>query len=273
MNFTEKTLVVSGCSFTSGGGLDNPNYWDFLFPDINKKDYLLDDYPNQSFYNEIVDKNNYVYFLSEVARFREYYNLSAGGAGIFSTMQRLYRFIKENPHKDMFIIYQPPAYNRIETIVNGYFSSLWNLNYNSKLFNLFYENFYDDVFYFYKSILEIDNFIEFCKSKKINYMILDWSNIYNKNSEFFMEQIKKYYEGRETTYSDYHGWFTNQYEMNYYDFYKIISSWELLNVNWFTSQTDYLISKDGILLDSHLSPYGAKKLAEFIFENIKPKLI
>ena len=104
MNFSDKSLVVSGCSFTSGGGLDNPDWWNFLFPDINKEEYISDGYPNESFYHEIVDKNNYVYFLSEVAGFKDYYNLSEGSAGVYSTIQRLYRFIKENPKKDMFVI-------------------------------------------------------------------------------------------------------------------------------------------------------------------------
>ena len=180
MNFSDKSLVVSGCSFTSGGGLDNPNYWDFLFPNINKEDYLLNDYPIQPFYDEIVDKNNYVYFLSEVAGFKEYYNLSEGAAGVYSTIQRLYRFIKDNPKKDMFVIYQPPAYNRVEMVVNGKFKSLWTLKDSDKMkFHLFYKNFYDDIFYFYKSILEIDNLTQLCKSKNIDYLILDWDGFYD----------------------------------------------------------------------------------------------
>ena len=76
----------------------------------------------EEFYHQIVDKNNYVYFLSK-GKFKEYFNLSEGGQGIYSTLQRLFRFIKENKDKNMFIIYQPPAYNRIEGVVNGNFKS------------------------------------------------------------------------------------------------------------------------------------------------------
>ena len=41
MNFSDKSLVVSGCSFSAGGGLDNPDFWETLFPNINKNDYLF----------------------------------------------------------------------------------------------------------------------------------------------------------------------------------------------------------------------------------------
>ena len=281
MNFSDKSLVVSGCSFTSGGGLDNPNYWDFLFPNINKEDYLLNDYPIQPFYDEIVDKNNYVYFLSEVAGFKEYYNLSEGAAGVYSTIQRLYRFIKDNPKKDMFVIYQPPAYNRVEMVVNGKFKSLWTLKDTDKMkFHLFYKNFYDDIFYFYKSILEIDNLTQLCKSKNIDYLILDWDGFYDLNGEFFIEKIAEYKNGKNKNYSDHIGWFSNKYEMWEYDFKTIVSEWKYLNLKEFwiedapfgkDNSIKYKISKDKKILDGHLSPFGAKKLSEFIFRKINPK--
>ena len=45
----------------------------------------------------------------------------------------------------MFIIYQPPAYNRIEGVVNGNFKSFWTLkDSDEKLFDKYYKNFYDD---------------------------------------------------------------------------------------------------------------------------------
>ena len=273
MNFSDKSLVVSGCSFSAGGGLDNPDFWETLFPNINKNDYLNEKgYPTEEFYHQIVDKNNYAYFLSEVAGFKEYYNLSEGSAGVYSTIQRLYRFIKENPKKDMFVIYQPPAYNRVETVVNGQFKSVWTLKDNDeKLFDLFYKNFYDDIFYFYKSILEIDNLVQLCKSKNIDYMILDWNGVYDIHSEFFIQKLKEYKEGRNKIYTDHMGWFSNKYEMWSYNLRKMVLDWNPLDIKnfWLKTDVNLKITKNGKIVDHHLSPNGAKKLGKFLLQKIK----
>ena len=65
-----------------------------------------------------------------------------------------------------------------------------------------------------------------------------------------------------------------------YDFNTIVSEWKSLNLKEFwikdapfgkDNQIKYKISKDKKILDAHLSPFGAKKLSEFILEKINPK--
>ena len=276
MNFSDKSLVVSGCSFSSGGGLDNPDFWETLFPNINKNDYLdVAGYPTEEFYHQIVDKNNYVYFLSKAGKFKEYFNLSEGGAGIYSTLQRLFRFIKENKDKNMFIIYQPPAYNRIEGVVNGNFKSFWGLkDSDEKLFDKYYKNFYDDIFHFYKSILEIDKLNELCKAKDIKFFLLDWNGVYDIESQYFKQKCVEYKQNRNTIYTDHVGWFSHKYEMWSYNFRKIVSDWKVINIKdfWQTNELDCKIKIDGKIVDHHLSPNGAKKLGKFLYEKINPKI-
>ena len=147
-------------------------------------------------------------------------------------------------------------------------------------FHLFYKNFYDDIFYFYKSILEIDNLTQLCKSKNIDYLILDWDGFYDLTGEFFIEKIAEYKNGKNKIHSDHIGWFSNKYEMWEYDFKTIVSEWKYLNLKEFwiedapfgkDNSIKYKISKDKKILDGHLSPFGAKKLSEFIFKKINPK--
>ena len=65
-----------------------------------------------------------------------------------------------------------------------------------------------------------------------------------------------------------------------YDFKTIVSEWKYLNLKEFwiedapfgkDNSIKYKISKDKKILVGHLSPFGAKKLSEFIFRKINPK--
>ena len=59
---------------------------------------------------------------------------------------------------------------------------------DEKLFDKYYKNFYDDIFHFYKSILEIDKLNEFIR-KKHKVFLLDWNGVYDIESAIFQTKM------------------------------------------------------------------------------------
>jgi len=283
MNFSEKTLVVSGCSHTAGGGMDVVKYWDKIFSEeevSHFKDFYVNDdgIVTIDFFNNVLFKKVWPYFLHKKLKTKEYYNLAKGGGGWWSALQKLYRFIHErvDDPKNTIIIYQITEVGRIE-LVNTFptgeqwFGSqmmLQGMEGADNLFEMFYKHFYDDGFFYYKLIMDLFNFQKYCESLGIEVYFLDW-NAQIQNEEIGVKLTKQHKDGRSPI-MDFVGFYTQMHGIEKPDLQKYTSELNVICCRdfWesFTDETEIKISNGKEVIDHHLNPIGSKSMSNYIFE-------
>ena len=273
MSFLEKTLVVSGCSHTAGGGIDAPQHWDNVFSKEDssylKSIYLDDDKLSYDFFSDVLFKKVWPYHLHKKLKTKELYNLAKGGGGNWSALQRLYRFIHEkiDDPKNTIIIYQITDISRVElvnTLSDGtqWFGSQMQLSeYDNKLFETFYKHFYNDGFFYYKLIMDLFNFQKYCELLGIEVYFLDW----DKQVKYLGPKLIKEYDDEV-----YWGFYTKMHGIDKVDLKKYISQLDILCTDEFWSQypneIELKINDGRRIVDHHLNLKGSKLMANYIFE-------
>lgn len=277
MSFSEKTLVVSGCSHTAGGGIDAPQHWDNVFSKEEssylRSVYLDGDELSYNFFSDVLFKKVWPYHLHKKLKTKELYNLAKGGGGNWSALQRLYRFIHEqiDDPKNTIIIYQITDISRVEllnTFSDGeqWFGSQMQLSeYDNKLFETFYKHFYNDAFSYYKLIMDLFNFKKYCESLGIEVYFLDW----DKQVRYLGPKLTKEYKNNSTI-NDYWGFYTEMHGIYKVDLKKYTSQLDIICTNEFWNQyvdeMEIKINDGKRIVDHHLNLKGSKLMANFIFE-------
>ena len=123
-----KYLVTSGCSYTAGGGFNNPNIFQLEFPTESIESYIKVD--GDISWNDINFKNFlkptlWPSILGKLSNYTDSFNISAGGKGIYTSINTIYHFIFDwqlqgKDVTELEIIYQIPSYNRVEIYINVY---------------------------------------------------------------------------------------------------------------------------------------------------------
>jgi hypothetical protein len=269
-----KTLVASGCSFTMGGGLDNPDYHRFFESNAVSENGIWEENAGKNG-KKFCYKNNYPYFLSKLLKVDKYHNFSIGGGGLYRTIQSIFTFLRaynDDPN-DLQIIYQIPSVNRVEVAKNHIdyvlFESI-NCRENDLFLKQWMKYFYNLETHWLNTLLELDKLNELCKARNIPLMLIDWNCEFSDNgpkptfiSKLLTEQAHNYY-------SLYRQICKSAFENS------LIKMNEIINDLPFVDCRDILMDNsnkihrivDGNVevIDHHLDPNGAKLLANYIFE-------
>ena len=121
-----KYLLTSGCSYTAGGGFNNPTIFELEFPTESIQSYAKyhDElsWMDEKFKNLIRPKL-WPSILGKLSNYTDSFNVSAGGKGIYTSINTIYHFIfdwqlKGKDVTELEIIYQIPSYNRVEIYIN-----------------------------------------------------------------------------------------------------------------------------------------------------------
>ena len=284
MNFSEKTLLVSGCSFTAGGGLQREDIFEYNFPShIGDKEKYFEGGGGQSIFTELIYNSVWGYHLHKKLNTKNYYNLAKCGSGQFSSLHRLYRFIYERIDctEDTIIVYQIPAHNRVENVVTisddeKFFTSQWGLDqWDTKLHKIFFKHLYDDAFYFYKMIMDCYNFKTFCESVGIELIFLDWMSFFERGCQDF-ENFLSMYSKDSGIYTEYEGQYTDMYDFKQVDINHYIGELKtnLITLHGLrTTNNGYIKDEElfctddfGNIVDYHAGVNGHKLIANQLFE-------
>lgn len=274
-----KTLVVSGCSFTMGGGLDNPNYHKYFESDAIYPHTSPSRWKEKAGRNgkKFCYKNNYAYYLSKLLHIppENYKNFSIGGGGIYRTIQHIHTFLrtyKDNP-SEIQIIYQIPAVNRVEVPKNYIdfiqFESINIKGEDNIHFKQWMKYFYNLETHWLNTLLELDKLNELCKIRNIPLILIDW------NEEFGPSQttsqlgglLNKQPNGYDSIFRQ---MCKSTFDSSQIAIKKIISELPFFNVNEIITnpknKIHTIVDGNVEIIDHHLDPNGAKLLGNYIFE-------
>ena len=172
-------LVGNGCSFTEGGGLNNPKIFEFYTKERqvgNNNDIFM-------------QENNWVVYLGNKMKL-PYYNLSVSASSNDYVIERAYDFCKDNLGKSILIINQLTIPERLSIVKNKK-----RITYNGAgkvIDETFYPNLDDDIDVYYKSFIsevfdyesywkdlsmKIDLFDSWCEEKLIKNYWMSWEPI------------------------------------------------------------------------------------------------
>lgn len=295
-----KTLAVSGCSFTMGGGLDNPNYHKLFESNALNED-------GKTWNTKISGRdgrkfsyhNNYPYYLSKLLKVDKFYNFAIGGGGLFRTTQSLYTFLKKydgNP-SELQIIYQIPSSNRMEIPQNwedstkggGFgnaggsaviFKSIMNNQTSCEHLKMWVKYFQNSATEWLRTLIELDKLNEMCKLRGIDLILIDWMKEFTSQRGYKRSMISELMQVQEQYLR------LKQHERLDFGvktlYRQICDNWfdeSLIDLNPklpFLDVTE-IIDEDSNkihkvingkveVVDHHLDPNGAKLLGNYIFE-------
>ena len=289
-----KNLVVSGCSFTMGGGLDNPEFHKYF------ESHALDStgtwLPSAGKDGRIFCyENNWGYFLHKLLKIerKNYKNFAVGGGGVFRSMQSIFTFLRTydgNP-SELQIIYQIPGVNRVELPVNYYgegactrLESVINSRPEEKHLQNWVKYFQNTPVEWLRTLVELDKLNMICKARGIPLFFIDWTLEYERlMKQSMMSELAKHQppinNGSTNIYSLYRQICHSSNDKSLIDVDSIISDLDLIEVHEIHQNPKnkihrvidgYEIDKFGNrktieVLDHHLSPKGAKNMAIEIF--------
>lgn len=172
-------LVGNGCSFTEGGGLNNPKIFEFY----SKERQVGNN-------NEIfMQENNWVKYLGNKIKL-PWYNLSVSASSNDYIIERAYDFCKDNLGKSILIINQLTIPERLSIVKNKK-----RITYNGAgkvIDETFYPNLDDDIDVYYKSFIsevfdyesywkdlsmKMDLFDSWCEERLIDNYWVSWERI------------------------------------------------------------------------------------------------
>ena len=169
-------LIGNGCSFTEGGGLNNPQIFEFL---TNKKQWGNN-------HKIFMQQNNWVAYLGEKLDL-PWVNLSKSASSDDYIIQRSYDFCNKNLDKKILLINQlsikerlffekdgkPHSYHGGGKNVDG----VWFGKLDSEIDN-YYKSYITEVFdndYYYKTLqMKMDLFDAWCEDRLIDNYWITW---------------------------------------------------------------------------------------------------
>lgn len=287
-----KSLVVSGCSFTMGGGLDNPNYHKYFESDVvyhNVQDGCYEwNQKAGTFGQHFLAKNNWGYHLHKLLKIpsENYKNFAIGGGGLFRTIQSMFSFLRnyEGNPSELQMIYQIPSAHRIELtqIHSGYnvFQSIMiEDGVNEEHRKAWIKYFQNDGVDWLRLLLELDKLNEICKLKGVPLILIDWNSEFGINTvrERIDELVQINTKPEHWPIQNYHirknlyKQITNRiYDNSEIDIKNIISDLPFFDVVDIIgnpkNKIHTIVNRNVEIIDHHLDPNGAKLLGNYIFE-------
>jgi len=276
-----KSLVVSGCSFTMGGGLDNPNYHKYFESDAvyhNVQDGCYEwNQKAGTFGQHFLAKNNWGYHLHKLLKIpsENYKNFAIGGGGLFRTIQSMFTFLRnyEGNPSELQMIYQIPSIHRMELTQVHYefnkFQSVMMGDEESKEHKkAWVKYFQNDGTDWLRTLLELDKLTQMCKLKGISLLLLDWTNEFELSRN--QEMINDLLTIKNKDYNHLYRQITNRiYDNSEIDLYNIISDLNFLDIKEIVTvkknHIHTIVDDEVVVIDSHLDPNGAKLLGNYIF--------
>lgn len=191
MNFSDKILITSGCSFSGGGNFNNYHMLKRELPSISEKFVNKIDGNGSINSDDIEFKNSireylWTYRLSKLAGFKKSINTSAPGKGPTTAISNIYNSIFQELNngislKDIVVILQLPNYVRDEIIFNNdeiqYVSIITEVSDTNPLKQNYLLNHYNEFFLYRKTINELYKLQKFCDLNDIPFYC--WSYDYN----------------------------------------------------------------------------------------------
>jgi hypothetical protein len=182
-----KYLVASGCSYTGGGGLNNPILFNLEFPTTNFN--IFEKYYEQIYWGDyefkkFIKPKLWPSILSELLNYTDSFNLASGGKGIYTSLNTIYHFIFDWQQKgkdvtELEIWYQIPSSNRVEVYVNDedkHKCILTELDDDSNIKKTFITNFFDEDYNLLNSIHEVYKLKKYCDALGITIYLMPWDN-------------------------------------------------------------------------------------------------
>ena len=186
-------LICGGCSYTGGGGFNNPIVFE------NEFNESVDDleWSNPKF-QEIIKKVLWPEKLKQLTNHDFVLNCSIGARGPFSTIE----FLKESifdlkekyPKSKIDVIYQIPESAREEVWCEEYdrpICLLTNFDDTSEIKKNYYYNFFNDNYSFFKQINELVLLKKMCNLIDVNLNFFSWDTRFISNSDQINELKNK----------------------------------------------------------------------------------
>ena len=283
-----KYLVTSGCSYTAGGGFNNPTIFELEFPNESIQSYV-------KYHDEIswMDGNfkNLIRpvlwpsILGKLSNYTDSFNISSGGKGIYTSINTIYHFIfdwqlKGNDITELEIIYQIPSYNRVELYINDdnkHKCILTEYEDSNENKQIFITKFFNEDYNLLSSIHELYKLKKYCNALHIPIHFIPWDDMaFKEDFEKLKEKIEKY--KNDLNFPQFSKFWTNIDEVVYYDIDLILNELNLIYLNnttinnylesnfeGFYFQSKYLTISD----DRHMTKEGHQKYAETLKEILK----
>lgn len=238
-------IIFNGCSFTQGGGLENPNI-------LNLYGYNLPIKEDYSEYYEIRESLRYSKLVSDYFKC-DYINLAESCNSNENIFQTTFDYVEENLEK-------LSKYNNISCFIQTTMSSRKTVNYKGEKINLntfdknnhpFNNDLYNNLQKWYETFI-IDMFDEKAESIKIKkeiYTIREYLKSKNIKTNFII-------------YSD----IQLIQLLNKADYVVFEKYRQLMN---FIHMNKLRICDDVKYLDNHFSPSGHKRIAEILIKKIE----
>ena len=283
-----KYLVTSGCSYTAGGGFNNPTIFELEFPNESIQSYVkyhdeiswMDDN-----FKNLIRPVLWPSILGKLSNYTDSFNISSGGKGIYTSINTIYHFIfdwqlKGNDITELEIIYQIPSYNRVELYINDdnkHKCILTEYEDSNENKQIFITKFFNEDYNLLSSIHELYKLKKYCDALHIPIHFIPWDDMaFKEDFEKLKEKIEKY--KNDLNFPQFSKFWTNIDEVVYYDIDLMLNELNLIYLNN-TTINNYLESNfEGFYFqskyptisdDRHMSKEGHQKYAETLKEILK----
>lgn len=182
-----KYLVASGCSYTGGGGMNNPTLFNLEFPNVNSnifKKYYDQFHWEASDFKDMIKPYLWPSILAGLLNYKGSYNIASGGKGIYTSTNTIYHFIfdwqkRGKDISELEIWYQIPSHNRLETYINDidkHQCVLTELDNDDESKKMFITNFFDEDYNLLMAIHEVYKLKKYCDALGITIYLIPWDN-------------------------------------------------------------------------------------------------
>lgn len=283
----KEILICGGCSFTAGGGFDDPVIFEKEFGVPLKNKVIPDLISSNNSLSLFIKDKLWPSHLKTLTGHDEVYNCAIGGQGIDSTLNFFIDLILELkekfPNSKIDAIYQIPESAREEVWVDKFerpVSILTHLSDESDIKKNYYSNFFNDEYAFFNQIQRLYRFKKTAELLNINVHLFCWDEKFTKNSKE-IQKLKNKMKFSSDTRENQKFWYYHLGNVFEYPRISLDKQLKYLNVlefdghgiNWhaiekydnFTFEQKY--KKDGIY-DTHASKDGMKIVAKILYEKI-----
>lgn len=190
IDFSNKILITSGCSFSGGGNFNNSKFLKLELPHLfDKIDYLTDynGHINDDLleFKSLIREYLWTYRLEKLAGFKKSINTSAPGKGITTACNNIYNSIfnelnNGTDSSDLYVILQIPSYVRDEVFLkedeDQFVSIITEVEDNSDKKINYLLNHYNEFFLYRKLLNELYKLQIFCESLKIEFFCFNFDS-------------------------------------------------------------------------------------------------
>ena len=289
-----KYLVASGCSYTGGGGMNNPTLFNLEF--INQNVDKFEKYYEQIYWGDVnfkrfIKPHLWPAILSNLLNYTDSYNLASGGKGIYTSINTIYHFIFDwqrngNDVTELEIWYQIPSHNRVEVYINDvdkHQCILTELDDTNDSKKSFITNFFDEDYNLLSAIHEVYKLKKYCDALGIKIYIIPWDNTtFQKTGSDYLKLKKRILDYKnDSNKPQFSKFWTNITEVLHFDSDLMLDELECIYINddsvnnhlEHTFDGFYFQSKyPSITDDRHMTCIGHMEFAKTLQKIIKKDL-